>query len=242
MITGVTFLWHFEGSAKRYSAWHVNTAYRGFRSSLRVPFRMVCVTNCPEGLDPEIKVVALDQALPRTVRYMKLMAFRPDAEELFGGERLLISDLDVTPVDDLTPLVERSEDFVIWQDPLRGRQGSGHGYRYNSSLILMNAGCRTEVYERFDSRTSPEKIRQTGLVGSDQAWIGHVLGEGEAVWTAKDGVLGYKHDLLINEDKERSWPAGARLIVSHGRPKPWELDASHPLRVAYERNAEKVAA
>lgn len=222
MITVVTFLW-----PPKYGPGHVNAVANMFAAHLAVPHRLVCVTQNGAGIDPRIRIVSPDPALPDDKRYRKLMLFRRDAATVFGGDRLLYVDLDVTAVGDLTPLVERSEDFVIWRDPLH----ESEAYIYNSSLILLTAGCRPQVYEKFNVATSPAATRLVGLAGSDQAWIGHVLGPGEAVWTRDDGVLGWKTDLL----KGNAWPASARLIVNHGRPKAWELAPNHPLRLAYER-------
>lgn len=243
MITVVTFLWRKTGDTQRYGAHHVNVLYRAFAERLRAPHRVVCVAVDRAGLDPAISHVRMTQELVdgSNRRFLKLMLFRRDAATIFGGERLLYADLDITSVGDLTPLVERDDDFVIWQDPLRQR---GLPYRYNSSLILMNAGCRAKVYETFDLGKSPTATRAGNLIGSDQAWIGGVLGPDEAVWTQADGVLGFKHDLggKINDPQSgRKWPAHARLIVSHSRPKPWELEQDHPLRLSYERPAQVAA-
>lgn len=229
MLTVVTFLWHRTGEPQLYTAQHVNTVYGALQHRLRRPHRFVCVTDTTAGLDTGIVCVPMTQQVVDASfrRYLKLVLFRRDAAALFGGDRLLFLDLDVTPVGDLTPLVDRDEDFVIWQDPLKHK---GPPYRYNSSMILMNAGCRPQVYETFDANKSPDAIRAANLIGSDQAWIGLTLGPDEAVWTQADGVLGWKHDL----DKGRTWPDNARLIVSHSKPKPWELEIDHPLRVAYE--------
>jgi hypothetical protein len=242
MITIVCFLWQPAEGVQRYTAKHVNALRRGLERYLSLPHRLVCVTDHPEGLDWRIRVVAPDNSLPKEKRYRKLMLFHPEAGRIFGGERLLGIDLDVTPVGELDALFNRPEDFVIWRDPLSGREGYSAGYRYNSSLILMDAGCRPQVYERMESaEQAHEAIRAVQGVGSDQAWIGAVLGPDEAVWTRADGVLGYKHDILPNDPAGRTWPKDARLIVSHGKPKPWGLDPEHPLRVAYERNAETEA-
>lgn len=239
MLTVVCFLWRPEsaGIPPRYSAAHVNALRDMLERHLSARHRLVCVTDAPQGLDRRIAIVRPDETLPKEARYRKLMFFRRDAAQLFSGNRLLLIDLDVTAVGELAPLVDRAEEFVIWRDPLAGQAAFALTHRYNSSIILMNAGCRPQVYEQFRGRDSIEATRASGLVGSDQAWIGLTLGGGEAVWTAGDGVLGWKHDLgghASDPLSGRAWPGSARLIVSHGRPKPWDLAVDHPLRLAYE--------
>lgn len=247
MITVVTFLWHRTGEPQRYGAHHVNALHRALQACLP-SFRMVCVAVDHAGLDMAIRHIRMTQEVVDASdrRFLKLSLFRRDAAAIFGGDRLLYVDLDVTPVGDLTPLVDHSDDFVIWQDPKRHMAGYETSHRYNSSLILMNAGCRPQVYETFNGAASIEAVRSGALVGSDQAWIGATLGPDEAVWTQADGVLAFKDDLggkLVDPRSGRVWPAHARLIVSHGKPKPWELESDHPLRIAYERFAlDRVAA
>lgn len=244
MITVVLFLWYVPGTARRYGAAHVNAVVAMLAAQLRMPHRVVLVTDDGAGVRSSVTRVAIDASLIGRARYAKLMLFRPDAAQLFGGTRLLGLDLDVVAVNDLTPLIERVEDFVIWQDPLRDRDGYGHSHRYNSSMILMNAGCRPQVWDDFDPRTAPDQVRGADLIGSDQAWIGLTLGPHEPVWTQGDGVLGFKHDIGKTPDGNwaRCWPNEARLIVCHGRPKPWELEPDHPLRLDYQRYGQEVVA
>lgn len=239
MITVVCFLWRRSADPKRYSATHVNTLRRALKRYLSVTHELVCVTSDSSGLDAGIRVVSVTQELVdgSAKRFLKLMLFRRDAREIFGGDRLLVVDLDVTPVAELAPLVNRTEDFVIWRDPLFGREGYQRSHLYNSSLILMDAGCRPQIYETFSTPESQDALAICKLVGSDQKWIGHLLGPHEAVWTQADGVMGYKHDILPCDASGRTWPDDVRLIVSHGRPKPWELDANHPIRQRYEQHA-----
>lgn len=232
MITVVCFQW-----PPRYCVAHVNILRAALEVWLPVRHELVCVTSDSRGIDTRVRIVTPDESLPDERRYRKLMLFRPDAASVFGGERLLGIDLDVTPVGDLAPLVQRDEDFVIWRDPQAALPQYAETHRYNSSLILMTAGCRPQVYTEFELAAAKAKMESNRLVGSDQAWIGALLGPDEAVWTQEDGVLGFRQDLNWSPetgDDAREWPSDARLIVSHGEPKPWDLAEDHPLRQVYE--------
>lgn len=240
MITIVTMLWRPPAAHPPYGPQHVNALLSGLNMHLCVPFRMVCATEDPAGLDPRIDVVPMTRELvaQSNRRYLKLLLFRRDAAHIFCSERLLYLDLDVVPVDDIAPLLARQEDFVIWRDPTARRPGCEHSHRYNSSVILMNAGCRPAVYETFEGATTPDLVRHGPLVGSDQAWIGLTLGPDEATFGPEDGILGLRQDIAPGE----RWPDGSRIIVAHSRPKPWDLELSHPLRLEYERHRMRAAA
>jgi len=231
MLTVVLFLWHTQQTPHRFESKHVNTMQRMLAMHLKVPHRIVLVTDNGHGVDSRIKCIPIDAALTATSRFAKLMLFRPDAAELFGGSRLLFLDLDLVLLGDMTALVQRAEDFIIWRDPLATREGYRQTHCYNSSVMLMNAGARPQLWTQFDLSRSPETVRRSRLVGSDQAWIGMVLGPNAAVFTQTDGVYGYKHDL----NKGRDLPSNAVLVSCHGRPKPWELEDDHPLRIGYQQ-------
>lgn len=241
MIAVVCFLWRAPGAVPPlYSAEHVNRLRLMLDMRLGETYRLVCATEDAAGLDPRIDVVPMSRELvaQSNRRYLKLLLFRRDAARIFGAERLLYLDLDVVLVGDIAPLLERQEDFVIWRDPTARRPGCETSHRYNSSVILMNAGCRPAVYETFDGATTPDLVRRGQLIGSDQAWIGHVCGPDEATFGPEDGILGLRQDIAPGEH----WPDGARIVVAHSRPKPWDLERSHPLRMEYERHCMRQAA
>lgn len=203
----------------RYTAKHVNRLASMVKRNLSIPHRFVCITDDPTGLAPRIKVVRLWQKLRRLGgRYMKLMAFSPKMRKLVGA-RFVVIDLDAVVTGDLTPLFLRKESFVIWN-------GTAARTAYNSSMILMTAGARAKVWTRFDAQRSPRRIKESGVMGTDQAWISLCLGRGEATWTAKDGVLSYrKHVRPLGR-----LPKHARIVFFHG---PWDpsrdsLRRKHP--------------
>lgn len=215
MLTVVSWLWSQDpGLRARYECEHVNVLYRSVSRALHVPHRFVCVTDA-KGLDQGIERIPLwpgpkARVLPgRPNCYRRLRAFAADAGDIFGP-RLLSIDLDAVIVGDITPLVERPEDFVIWGDTAKGTP-------YNGSLWLLRTGTRSRVWDEFDPRTSPAIARQRRYIGSDQAWIGACLGEREAKWTRADGVYSFR-----NEVNRSGLPDNARIVFFHGASKPWD--------------------
>lgn len=184
------------------------------------PHRFVCVTDDPRGLD-DIETVpiwseGIDIKPPEGRNwpscYVRLRAFSAEAREWFG-DRYVSLDLDTVITGDLAPLFDRSEDFVIWNET--DWPGVQH---YNASIWLLTPGTRTQVWDRFDPARSPREAFRAGGRGGDQAWISHVLGPGEAVFTPADGVLSYRRLML---EQGSRLPAHARIVNFHGIVDPW---------------------
>jgi hypothetical protein len=119
--------------------------------------------------------------------------------------------LDTIIVGDITEMMSRQEDFLIYR----------HQHRitpYNGSLWMMNAGAREKVFTEFDPRTSPMIAKKAGYNGSDQAWISYILGPNEAGWDKSDGVYDFRISL---KNKMYTLPTDARIVSFHGHDDPW---------------------
>ncbi len=216
--------WFWKGWRDMYGPEHVNTLRTMLEAHLRIPHRLVCVTDQPTR---DIKCetfplwdwpnVRTEPRAPNCYRRLKL--FSPNAAGAFG-ERMLSIDLDCVLFDDITPLITH-HDFRIVQ---------GYTAPYNGSMWLLRAGTRPQVYTDFDPAASPaeaaarKNANGTPFLGSDQAWIGHKL-PGEAVWTRADGVQLF-HELRLPKFSYNgvlpSGPAGnPRIMFFPGLMKPW---------------------
>jgi len=186
------------------------------------PFRFVCVTDDPEGLEdvetielwPDARDVAPAEGRGWPNCHVRLRAFARDAAQWFGP-RYVSLDLDVVVTGDLAPLFDRPESFVIWNETDWPRTQF-----YNASIWLMDSGARPQVWETFDPASSPAIAYEAGARGGDQAWISYVLGKGEAVFTPADGVLSYRRHIARASLYQRL-PRGARLVCFHGAIDPW---------------------
>lgn len=215
----VTFKWRTPGYRSAFSAEHVNVLRNMVERHYDAPHEFLCVTDDAEGLDRRIRVVPLWEdhckllnpgSAKRPSCYRRLKLFSAEAAELIGP-RFVSLDLDVVVTGDLKPLFDRPEDFVMW--------GSTHPRTpYNGSLMLMTAGARRQVWEDFDARRSPAATKKAGLMGSDQAWISHRLGCGEATWCTGDGVYSYPLHVVPSGG---ALPPDARVVVFHGPIDPW---------------------
>lgn len=225
-ITAVTWRWTPPpGYRSTFGPETVNTLKRMLRRHCPAITRMVCVTDDPAGIDSDIEAIPLwpdylevpsPHGATRPSCYRRLRAFAPDIASVFGP-RFVMLDLDCVITGDLTPLLDRPEDFVAWN-------GTHRQNHYNGSMMLLRAGTRPQVWADFDPARSPREAHEAGFYGSDQAWISHRLGPGEATWTKADGVYSYRNDLRRFSNY---LPPDARIVFFHGRVDPWADAALH---------------
>lgn len=235
MLEVVCWKWHKPGYRSKYGPETVNVLRRMVARNLQMEHRFTCITDDAAGLDPQVRIIPLwdewgDIPSPAGAHnpscYRRLRIFAPDAGELIG-ERIVSMDLDTVVTGDLTPLFSRKEDFVIW-----GGQSAQPHIRtpwnwYNGSFMMIRAGTRTKVWTEFDPLQSPQKAHAANSRGSDQGWIAYCLGQGEAIWTERDGIRSYRNSIATNKNR---LPPGARLVAFHGRHDPWmpEVQAINP--------------
>jgi hypothetical protein len=181
--------------------------------NLAMPHRLACVTSetdLPpnvERIDPPGEFEDVQPAWgPRKPNcYRRLVMFRRDAAKTFG-KRFVSMDLDCVIGGPLDPLFDRSEDLVLFK-------GTSEGRPYNGSMMLIKAGCRPQLYEDFDQ--SGADASGAAYLGSDQAWLAHKLGWGEATWDESDGVYWFKPGRWTNKLRPT-------ILFFPGKRKPWD--------------------
>lgn len=219
MIRICCFKWKPRGEYRsKFEAVHVNTLKNMVKRNLSMEHEFVCVTDDGAGLDPEIRVVPLwPNPVPvfgsenRPNCFHRIRAFAPDMKAILG-ERFVWLDLDAVITGPLDPLFETDADFKMWG-------GTHPTTPYNGSMVMMNAGARAQVWDKFNPRVSPHKGKERGHIGSDQAWISYCLGPNEQKWSKIDGVYSYRIDIL---KPKAVLPKDARIVFFHGRHNPWD--------------------
>lgn len=228
-MSGLTvhcYLWS-EGF-RAYRPEHVNTLARMVRRHLPVPHRFVCVTDETEGFDAHVDLVPLPDAArplaalrspegPRfPASYRRLWSFSADARAL--GERLLMLDVDCVITGDLTPLVERTDDFVGWRP---NRAWGSDQRRIGGGTWLLRSGTKTHIWEMMtaDPHGTIQRARDAGHRGSDQAILTWQLYDDLAIWPPSAGI--YQSQDMLKPTRYASLPPDARIVHFNGTIKPW---------------------
>jgi hypothetical protein len=208
----MTWLWSQPGGRTTFTATHVNIWAAMIRRHCTLDIELACVTDMPEGIDPSIRIIKPpgfhDDLQTRRWRggrpscYRRLAMFAPDAAATFG-KRFVSMDLDVVIGSNIDHILGRREEIVLC-----GPSQAGARWVYNGSMLLLTAGSRPRVYTEF----TPEKAEEasTRFVGSDQAWLAHALGRGEATWGPREGVVRWGQ------------AAEGAMLFFPGNVKPWD--------------------
>lgn len=221
MITVLTWLWSQPQGRTRYTAEHVNIWADMVRRNLSMKHRIACVTATPEGIDGSVEIISpsgdFEDVQPtwgptKPNCFRRLAMFRRDAAKTFG-RRFVCMDLDCVIGGPLDPLFNRPEDLVLFK-------GTHEQRPYNGSMMLIRAGCRPELYEKFSQAAANESGAK--FLGSDQAWLMHCLGPRESTWGEADGVWVF-HRYLPNCKKVQP-----KVLFFPGKRKPWEYKGIFP--------------
>jgi hypothetical protein len=208
------------------------------RRNLSMPHRIACVTDepLPSGVDRIVPPHDFEDIQPKWGPrkpncFRRLSMFRRDAADIFG-ERFVCMDLDCVIGGPLDPLFDRKEDLVLFK-------GTAHDRPYNGSMMLIRAGCRPKVYEKFNQAAAD--LSGEKFVGSDQAWLAHCLGWGEKTWSEKDGVFFYGQGSVYKAVAKTVKPL---ILFFPGKIKPWTIAPIRidPFTTNNYRVAEKEAA
>lgn len=142
--------------------------------------------------------------------WAKMELFRPS---LFRDRTILYLDLDVVVCGHIGPLLRVPERTTL----LRGFYTPAG---INSSVMYLTAEDRLTVW--YNWTTDPGHWMEWAGRGGDQVVIGDILGRTAARWqdVAPGTILSYKADIRSRYLRP---PAGTRLVVFHGNPRPWNI-------------------
>lgn len=225
-LTVVTFKWQGWRS-NLYDHRHVNALGRMLEKHLSLPYKFVCITDDPMGVEYDTMPLWEDPVVLRENNpcpqncYRRLKLFSKEAVDWFGGGYVLHLDLDTLVFGKLNPLVEGWESLRF----LKGART-----HYNGSMWMLRLGAHTNIWEKFDPVKSPKTALSTREAvrrrwqGSDQVWFSYIAPRAP-VWTHHDGAWrceGYFHS--ARQRAKGVLPKHGRIVFFPGPPhrKPWQ--------------------
>ncbi|TAL05401.1 MAG: hypothetical protein EPO07_03540 [Verrucomicrobia bacterium] len=203
----------------KYPASDVNRLRSMVRRHLSRPHRFICFTDESAGIDPSVEIRPLPQVNvpPGPERcWRKLGVFDQKQTQLEGVTLFL--DLDIIVLDSLDPFFEHPGDFCIIRDWLRGHRSVG-----NSSVFRFVADRHQNVLPAFHADTQ----RIAANYRCDQDFIS--VSVGPVTWWPEEWCRSFKYHCMYSFPfaffRAPKRPAGTRLLIFHGFPKPEEAIA-----------------
>lgn len=209
----------------RYPAEYTNRLYRSVKRHLSRPFRFVCVTDDPSGLEEGVDAVEFAQnpgfdagKWPNV--FMKLCLFKEGFADLEGPT--LFFDVDVVIMEDLDCFFDYKpgknciiHNWLPWRKTLfRGLPHIG-----NSSLFRYEAGRSGYVYDVFVREF--QQANDHSCYPTEQAFLTHAMEE--VYWWPDEWVLSFKRHCVpvfpLNLLRAPRKP-DTKVLVFHGLPDP----------------------
>ncbi len=201
----------------RYGPDYVNRLHGMVRRHLHMPFRFVCFTDDPSGVDsavecqpiPPIEIPEYYQVSP----WRKLTLFTRDLGGLTG--KTLFLDLDVVITDSIDPLLQFSEKMCMPENWTQCGAGIG-----NSSVLVFTINAFNFVLDRYNA-TKETLFRE---YPNEQSFLSRTVGPERLAFFPKDWIVSFKGHCL--PPGPLCWlqtprlPPGARIVAFHGNPKP----------------------
>jgi len=216
MINIVCWKWDAGLHPKKkllFTSTHVNRLGHMLSRNLSIPYQFHCITDDPEGVEDSVNCIPLwDDYADMGGCYRRLKIFSEEMKDQIG-DYIVSIDLDCVILRDISDLFDQRPDF-------KALKGTNPRTFYSGTLFMLRAGARKEVWDDFDPMKakelervrSPRTRRKTKFVGTDQAYISHVLKD-EPVWEPGDEGI-----YLFRKFRKgaRPLPSNTRVVFFNG--------------------------
>jgi len=217
----------------RYPASYVNRLYAGVERHLSRPFEFHCCTDDPEGVRPEVKIIAFPENpgikcwWPHVL--VKLMLTQAGFGGLSGPTLFLDLDLIITGSLDAFFDYEPGRFCIIhnWAS-VRKRLTGKRPAVGNSSVFRFDSGPKSgEIYQTF--LREMDRAEDRSQFNTEQAFLTYAMKD--PVWWPESWVQSFKWNLRptfpLNLLVAPKKPQDCRIVVFHGKPDPDEAIAGY---------------
>ncbi len=205
----------------KYSPDYVNILARMVARNITIPYRFICLTDDPAGIEPGVEVRPLPSFPEPSPCYYKncqawrkLLLFAQPLSDLAG--KVLFFDLDVVIVGNIDCFFSYSDRLAIvenWSQPNR--------LIGQASAFCFEVGRYQPLLARY--LANPDATARQYL--TEQVYITRALGEGNFDFFPPEWCRSFKFHCLpggiLNSFFTPTMiPENARVIVFHGNPNP----------------------
>lgn len=209
----------------KYSADYVNKLYNGVRRNCSLDFEMVCLTDDPKDIDPNIKIIPLPSGLVGW--WCKPYMFSSD---LPIKGTVLYLDLDVVVASNIDKLFTYQPDtWCTVRDFTRAMRPKWP--KYNSSVVRFRVGELSYIWDEYIK--NPQQIQRKYF--GDQDYLYDITQNKRAMLYPDSWILSWKWEVRKDKSFETGGKKGSRklktienvtprpeccLAVFHGDPNP----------------------
>ncbi|WP_372726169.1 hypothetical protein [Novipirellula sp.] len=221
----------------KYGSEYVNRLLRGIEKHLQMPFRFLCLTEKPEGIDKQVEIHPLPvtpfdegafDARKGGETWRKVGLFQPGLAGLEGDTLFLDLDVVLTgPLDDFFTF-EPGRFCVIhdWLEKRRAWMPGRDGKVGNTSVFRFNPERHSRVYQHFCDHQA--EVLETFRI--EQQYVSRTLLDDLAFWPEK-WVCSFKRSCRplfpLNLIREPYQPSEMRVLAFHGYPLPDQAIAGY---------------
>jgi hypothetical protein len=203
----------------RYPSSYVNCLWSMIQRNTARPTRLVCFTDDPDGIDPEVATFPMPVlTLPGSVArlpWRKIGLWAADLPGLSGD--VLFLDLDIVITGSLDDLFDYQPDSTFCVIENWTQRGSGIG---NTSCYRFRVGAHSYIHERL----CRDPAGVTRAHPNSQTYISRTITE-KTFWPAS-WCVSFKHTLIppwpLNFFQSAPLPAETRVVCFTGKPDPDE--------------------
>ena len=145
MINIFCLLWKGDFRNRDYNENDVKNLYNSVTKNIKYPFNFYCLTN---DMNANIKGEKIELINNWPGWWSKIELFRPD----LPSGIILYLDLDTTIINDLTPVLEYSGDFILFDSRMSSNKATVN--KYHASTMLFNSRQFSWIYDKFKNNST----------------------------------------------------------------------------------------